>query len=172
MIPRTLFDDDHELFRDQVRRFFETELAPHHEEWEEVGEVPRWAWKRAGELGFLCTAIPEESGGVGGDRVWIGLGTWLFAKNPQRALDQIQFAHDAGSHGDALFSWDSIAEHPEFRDAPQDELKHGLKLISAGGSFRERYDDFIGPLVYHPNPPTWKDVLNSLSSLASETLGS
>ena len=68
MIPRTLFDEDHEMFRDQVRRFMETEIAPHHEEWEEAGEVPRSAWLRAGELGFLCTAIPEEKGGVGGDR--------------------------------------------------------------------------------------------------------
>jgi acyl-CoA dehydrogenase len=68
MIPRTLFDDDHEMFRDQVRRFMETEIAPHHEDWEEAGEVPRSAWKRAGALGFLCTAIPEEAGGVGGDR--------------------------------------------------------------------------------------------------------
>ncbi len=57
------------------------------------------------------------SGGIGGDRVWIGLGSWLFAKNPQRALDQIDAVHSAGSHGDALFSWDSIAEHPALRDA-------------------------------------------------------
>jgi len=68
MIPRTLFSDDYDLFRTQVRRFFETELAPHHEAWEEAGEVPRWAWTKAGELGFLCAAIPTESGGVGGDR--------------------------------------------------------------------------------------------------------
>lgn len=68
MIERTLFSQDHELFRDSVRRFMERELAPHHEEWEEKGEVPRWAWKRAGELGFLCVAIPEEWGGVGADR--------------------------------------------------------------------------------------------------------
>lgn len=68
MIPRTLFDEDHEMFRSSVRRFFEKELAPHHEEWEEAGAVPRWAWTKAGELGFLCAAIPAEKGGVGGDR--------------------------------------------------------------------------------------------------------
>jgi len=68
MIPRTLFSEDYDLFRAQVRRFFENELAPHHEDWEVAGEVPRWAWTKAGELGFLCAAIPEESGGVGGDR--------------------------------------------------------------------------------------------------------
>ena len=67
MIERTLFSEEHEIFRQSVRRFME-ELAPHHAEWEEQGEVPRWAWKKAGEQGFLCAAIPEESGGVGADR--------------------------------------------------------------------------------------------------------
>ena len=67
MIARTLFSEEHEIFRQSVRRFME-ELAPHHEAWEEAGEVPRWAWKKAGEQGFLCVAIPEESGGIGADR--------------------------------------------------------------------------------------------------------
>jgi len=57
------------------------------------------------------------AGGIGGDRVWIGLGTWLFAKNPARALRQIETAREVGAHGDALFSWDSIADSPEFRAA-------------------------------------------------------
>ena len=68
MLERTLFSAEHEMFRESVRRFMERELAPHHEEWEEKGEVPRWAWKKAGEQGFLCVAIPEEWGGVGADR--------------------------------------------------------------------------------------------------------
>jgi alkylation response protein AidB-like acyl-CoA dehydrogenase len=68
MIERTLFSEEHDMFRESVRRFMERELAPHHEEWEEAGEVPRWAWKKAGEQGFLCVAIPEEWGGVGADR--------------------------------------------------------------------------------------------------------
>ena len=68
MLERTLFSAEHEMFRKSVRRFMERELAPHHEEWEEKGEVPRWAWKKAGEQGFLCVAIPEEWGGVGADR--------------------------------------------------------------------------------------------------------
>lgn len=68
MVERTLFSEEHELFRESVRRFMERELAPHHDAWEEAGEVPRWAWKKAGEQGFLCVAIPEEWGGVGADR--------------------------------------------------------------------------------------------------------
>lgn len=61
-------------------------------------------------------------------------------------------------------------QHPEFRRTPQDELKFGLELISAGGVFEERYKKFLGPLVYHPNPPTWEDVLTSLKKLASKSI--
>jgi acyl-CoA dehydrogenase len=68
MIERTLFSEEHEIFRNSVRRFMENELAPHHAEWEDNGEVPRWAWQKAGAQGFLCVAIPEEWGGVGADR--------------------------------------------------------------------------------------------------------
>ncbi|MGG5807646.1 acyl-CoA dehydrogenase family protein [Falsiroseomonas sp. CW058] len=67
MIPRTLFTPEHELFRDQVRRFIAAEIAPHHAAWEKAGIVPRSAWLKAGEGGFLCTAVPEEYGGAGGD---------------------------------------------------------------------------------------------------------
>ncbi len=49
--------------------------------------------------------------------VWIGLGTWLFAREPERAVAQIRMAREAGVAGDALFSWDAIAEAPELRDA-------------------------------------------------------
>jgi len=68
MIPRTIYDADHEAFRTQVRRFFETEVVPNHEKWEEQGMVDREIWTRAGELGFLCVNAPEEYGGAGGDR--------------------------------------------------------------------------------------------------------
>ncbi len=51
------------------------------------------------------------------DRIWIGLGTWHFAKKPERALAQIEAARAAGATSDALFSWDSIADTPALRDA-------------------------------------------------------
>jgi len=64
-IPRTIFKTEHELFRDTVRRFLETEIVPYHEEWEEVRLVPREAWLKAGETGLLGTSIAEEYGGSG-----------------------------------------------------------------------------------------------------------
>lgn len=67
MIPRELFNEDHDIFRKMVRRFVEREIVPHHAEWEEAGVVPRSAWRKAGDAGILCCTIPAEHGGAGGD---------------------------------------------------------------------------------------------------------
>ena len=61
------YTDEHHAFRDTVRRFVEREVVPHHREWEKQGYVPREVWRKAGELGFLCPALPAEYGGGGGD---------------------------------------------------------------------------------------------------------
>jgi uncharacterized lipoprotein YddW (UPF0748 family) len=53
--------------------------------------------------------------GIGGDRVWIGLGSWLFAKRPERAVEQLEQAKSSGAAGVALFSWDSLADAPDLR---------------------------------------------------------
>jgi acyl-CoA dehydrogenase len=58
---------EHNIFRDSLRKFLDKEIVPHVEEWEEAGIVPRSAWKKLGEQGFLCTDVPEEYGGAGGD---------------------------------------------------------------------------------------------------------
>ena len=67
MIPRQLYDSDHQMFRDSVRKFLETEAMPHHEQWEKDGMVSDEIWLKAGEQGFLCPMVPEEYGGVDTD---------------------------------------------------------------------------------------------------------
>ncbi|MGH8528744.1 MAG: acyl-CoA dehydrogenase family protein [Nevskiales bacterium] len=67
MIPRTLFNAEHEDFRKTVRRFFTEEVVPHREAWEAQQHVDRKLWNRAGELGLLCMNMPEEYGGAGAD---------------------------------------------------------------------------------------------------------
>ena len=57
------FKEEHEIFRKTVRKFMETELAPHAEEWEEKKDFPNWVFKRAGDMGFIGIAYPEEWGG-------------------------------------------------------------------------------------------------------------
>ena len=69
MLARTLFSEEHELYRDQVRRFIEREITPHHAKWEKDKIVPRSVWLAAGEAGLLCPSISSEYGGGGGDRL-------------------------------------------------------------------------------------------------------
>lgn len=67
MLTRSVYDEEHSLFRDAVRKFFDKEMRPHHETWEKEGIVPREFWLRSGEQGLLCPQVPEEYGGPGGD---------------------------------------------------------------------------------------------------------
>lgn len=67
MIPRNLFSEEHDIFRESCRRFVEKEVTPHHRQWEKDGVVSREFWQKAGEAGMLCANIPEEYGGMGAD---------------------------------------------------------------------------------------------------------
>ncbi len=64
-MQRTLFDDEHELFRDSVRAFIAAEVVPFHDEWDRAGLVDRELFTKAGKHGFLGMAVPEEHGGGG-----------------------------------------------------------------------------------------------------------
>ncbi len=70
MIPRSIFNSDHEAFRDMVVKFLEKEAVPFHAKWEEEGQIDRALWNKAGEQGLLCPCLPEEFGGVGADYLY------------------------------------------------------------------------------------------------------
>jgi acyl-CoA dehydrogenase len=61
------YTEEHRIFRDALRRFLAREITPHVEEWEEAGIVPREAWKKMGEQGFLAMSVPEAYGGLDAD---------------------------------------------------------------------------------------------------------
>jgi acyl-CoA dehydrogenase len=67
MIERTLFNEEHNMWRETVRRFVEKEIVPFHAQWEKDGVVPRSLWLKAGEQGMLCCTVPVEFGGLGLD---------------------------------------------------------------------------------------------------------
>ncbi len=67
MIERKLFNAEHDMWRESVRRFIEQEIVPFHAQWEKDGIVPRELWLKAGEAGMLCCTVPEEYGGLGLD---------------------------------------------------------------------------------------------------------
>jgi alkylation response protein AidB-like acyl-CoA dehydrogenase len=66
-LTRSIFTEEHELFRQSVRRFLARDVEPHYLDWEKSGMVPRSFWQGAAEAGLLCPAVPEEYGGAGGD---------------------------------------------------------------------------------------------------------
>jgi acyl-CoA dehydrogenase len=64
---RTLFDEEHDLFREQVRRFIADEIEPRIPEWNAAGMSDRESWRKAGEQGFLGACVSEAYGGAGAD---------------------------------------------------------------------------------------------------------
>jgi len=61
------YTDDHHQFRERLRAFLEKEVSPYADQWEKDGIVPKSAWKKMGQGGFLCMDVPAEYGGMGGD---------------------------------------------------------------------------------------------------------
>jgi uncharacterized lipoprotein YddW (UPF0748 family) len=114
-------------------------LPPH---WEHSAAVLPWAdraylsamqdwrrWLEDGQLDFAVAMLYTKDdrilryvaqglvGGVGGDRVWLGLGSWLFLAEPERVQRQIDLAAAPSPAGIALFSYDSLAHAPETLDS-------------------------------------------------------
>jgi acyl-CoA dehydrogenase len=69
MIPRTIFAEEHHIFRAQCRSLFEKEFSPFHAQWEREGIVPHGVWKLMGDAGLLCTSVPEDHEGLGADKL-------------------------------------------------------------------------------------------------------
>ncbi|MCE5273639.1 MAG: acyl-CoA dehydrogenase family protein, partial [Deltaproteobacteria bacterium] len=61
------YTEEHTIFRESVRRYFEKEVIPYTDQWEKDGIVPREAWTKFGSQGFLCPWLPEEYGGSDAD---------------------------------------------------------------------------------------------------------
>ena len=70
MLPRTLFNAEHESFRDLVRKFYLQEVIPHTERFEAQQHVDRELWQKAGALGLLCSTMPEQYGGSAVNRLY------------------------------------------------------------------------------------------------------
>jgi acyl-CoA dehydrogenase len=75
-------NEELDLFRDAARRFIEKEMSPHEARWRAQKHVDRAFWKTAGAAGFVCTDIPADYGGAGGDfRYEVVLAEELAAAN-------------------------------------------------------------------------------------------
>ena len=61
-------------------------------------------------------------------------------------------------------------QHKEFINDANSELRYGLSFLISQAHHRERYDRFIGPLVYHPSPAKWDEAISSVQELADRWL--
>ncbi len=64
---RAAFNEEHDLFRDSVRRFLAREATPHLDRWEEQGAIDVEFWRKSGEAGLLCAQVSPDYGGLGLD---------------------------------------------------------------------------------------------------------
>lgn len=63
-LPRKLYTEEHDLFRQSLKEYVEKEIMPNHAQWEKDKMVSREAWKQFGEMGFLCMNAPQKYGGL------------------------------------------------------------------------------------------------------------
>jgi alkylation response protein AidB-like acyl-CoA dehydrogenase len=64
-VSRSVFEEDHEIFRSTLRDFIAREIVPNNAQWEKEKQVSRESWKKLGDNGFLCMQAPEQYGGLG-----------------------------------------------------------------------------------------------------------
>ncbi len=99
--------------RDQVRRFVETEVMPHGEEWERAGKIPRETYRRMGDLGLLGMRYPIEYGGTD-----LGpLASMVFAEELGRSTF-------GGFTSSILVHTDMSAGHIALRGTPAQKAKY------------------------------------------------
>ena len=67
MMTRTLYEEEHDLFRSSFRKWLQDEVAPHREQWRADGMVSREVWRSAGRNGYLAMYADEAYGGAGID---------------------------------------------------------------------------------------------------------
>ena len=94
-ITRTVFREDHEQFRDTVKRFLDRECVPHMAAWNAAGAIDRDVWRKAGREGLLCPMLPTEYGGGGGD---FGHSAVLVEEMAARGISGVNF----GLHSDII----------------------------------------------------------------------
>lgn len=63
----TFFTEEHQIFRNSLRKMLEKEAYPYYNHWDKEQKIPRDFWLKMGENGFLCPWIAEEYGGLGLD---------------------------------------------------------------------------------------------------------
>ena len=109
-----------ELFRENVRRFVETEVTPNYEQWEKDEIFPRELWNKLGEQGLLGVDLPETYGGFGTD--------FLFSM-----VIQEEFARaNCGAVGGPMAVHSDIVAHYVLNHGTEEQKQHYLPRMVSG----------------------------------------
>jgi acyl-CoA dehydrogenase len=96
--PNPFLNQDHETFRQQVRRFVESEITPHIETWETARTLPRSLHKQAAEAGVLQLGFPEHLGGIAvPDLFYLNIATEELCKAASGGLCASLMSHAIGT---------------------------------------------------------------------------
>jgi len=80
------YTEEHKEFRKRLRNFIEKEVMPYVDQWERDKIVPKSAWRKMGENGFLCMFVAPEYGGMGGDFLYSVIVAEEMARTNQTGL--------------------------------------------------------------------------------------
>ncbi|CAN5722104.1 hypothetical protein BH11PSE3_BH11PSE3_38310 [soil metagenome] len=94
--PSPFYTEEHEAFRDTVRRFVERELMPHVDQWDEAEEFPREIYRKASAAGLLQLGFPEAYGGVATDPFFAIIKAEEMARHGSGGLNASLNSHTIG----------------------------------------------------------------------------
>jgi acyl-CoA dehydrogenase len=95
--PHPALTEEHEAWRETVRRFVEREIMPNASAWDEAGEFPRELYRKAAAAGLLGAGYPEEYGGTPADYFFRIVSAEEFARAGCGGVSASLFSHTIGS---------------------------------------------------------------------------
>ncbi len=119
LAERAVYNEEHRLYREVVRKFIKTEVLPHFQKWEAAGIVDRSLWDRAGEAGLLCPQAPVEYGGAGGT-----------FKHNAVVIEEFSYAAVAGPQTDLSVHNDVCAGYLQHFGSEEQKLRWLSRMVS------------------------------------------
>ncbi|WP_420589764.1 acyl-CoA dehydrogenase family protein [Bacterioplanoides sp.] len=108
-----------QLFRDNVRRFMQTEIAPDYEQWDKEEIFPREVWNKMGDQGLLAVDVPEQYGGYG--------TSFHFS---MIIMEEIQRANCSGLAGSVAIHSDIVAHYIVNHGTEEQKQRYLPKMVS------------------------------------------
>lgn len=105
-----IFNEDHKIFQETMRRFVDTEIKPYADEWDQEGKSPLHLIEKFAELGLIGITAPAEKGGIGGDHITMAIMAYELGRGATSAINYIGMSGGVVLNGIAKFGTDEQIE--------------------------------------------------------------